>query len=182
MKMFSIASHRLIRPSKSEICHKLVNEVAIKADMTTTMSMTKMVRYFRVFFYWLSQNSSSAKSGRGNNWWEQHLISFVAVKNVRCQRLEEKWGNTCEMTEVRLKTNKHGALAVCEPNFWFPTFDLPSVHLYVSPQSCGKESCVAAGVFFLHRGCLSLSLLLSSRLRHLSLQSPQSGPMLSWYL
>ena len=58
-------------------------------------------------------------------------------------------------------------------NFWFPTFDLPSVHLYVSPQLCGKESCVAAGVFFLHRGCLSLSLLLSSRLRHLSLQSPQ---------
>ena len=62
-----------------------------------------------------------------------------------CQRLEEKWGNTCEMTEVRLRINKHGALAVCEPNFWFPTFDLPSVHLYVSPQLCGKESYVAGG-------------------------------------
>ena len=110
-------------------------------------------------FYWLPQNSSS---GRGNNWWEQHLISFVAVKNVSCVRGWRKSENTCEMTEVRLKTNKHGALAVCEPNFWFPTFDLPSVHLYVSPQLCGKESYVAAGVFFLHRGCLSLSLAVIS--------------------
>ena len=66
------------------------------------------------------------------------------------------------MTEVRLRINKHGALAVCEPNFWFPTFDLPSIHLYVSPQLCGKESCVPAGVFFLHRGCLSLSLAVIS--------------------
>ena len=48
--MFSIASHRKILRSKSEICHKLVNEVAIKADMTTTMSMTKMVTYYRVAF------------------------------------------------------------------------------------------------------------------------------------